>query len=66
MMQRGNEQMDQAQRSYDAAQAQLNNGGMSSDYDPGPNMSYDANMSLSDGSLGYDGVSVANEAGASY
>lgn len=67
MMQRGNEQMDQAQHSYDAAQAELNNGGTSSDYDSGPNMSYDHNMSMSDGSTSYNGVvTVQNEAGHAY
>jgi hypothetical protein len=64
MMQRGNEQMAEAQHSYDTTQAQLNNGGMSSDYDVGPNMSYAPNMTMSDGSPGYDGVSVlGNQAG---
>lgn len=64
MMQRGNEQMDQAQRSYDASQAAIHDGGMSSDYDPGPNMSYEPNMSMSDGSTSYNGViTVGNAAG---
>lgn len=65
MMQRGNEQMEAAQQAYDASQAAIHNGGMSTDYDAGPNMSYAPNMSMSDGSTSYNGViTVENAAGA--
>lgn len=62
MMQRGNEQMEQAERSYEAAQAELYNGGMSTDYDAGPNMSYNPNMSMADGSTSYNGIITVQNA----